>query len=80
MNDEPEAKNEETDGERGECLLGAPVCMSYDFDPDNVGAEPCACVVAGEDADTAVVGAAVGSDELRVGAGVVSNYLSILRL
>ena len=80
MNDEPETKNDETAGERGECLLGAPVCMSSDFNFGDVGAEPCACVAAGEDADTEVAGAAVGPLELRVGAGVVSNYLSILRL
>ena len=80
MNDEPEAKNEATVGERGECLLGAPVCMSSDFNFGDVGAEPCACVAAGEDADPAVAGAAVGLDDVRGEAGVVSNYLSILTL
>lgn len=73
MNDEPEAKNEETAGECGERVVGAPVCMSSDFNFDNVGIKPFACPASGEDADTAVVGEAVGLDELRGGAGVVKK-------
>ena len=80
MNDEPEAKNEATVGERGECLLGAPVCYVVGIDPDNVGSQSAVSPFAGEDADTAVAGAAVGLDDVRGEAGVVSNYLSILTL
>ena len=92
MNDEPEAKNEATVGERGECLLGAPVCYVVGIDPDNVGSQSAVSPFAGEDADPAVAGAAVGLDDVRGEAGVVMkghsqgptcvplSYLSILRL
>ena len=94
MNDEPEAKNEATVGERGECLLGAPVRYIVGIDPDNVGSQSAVSPFAGEDADPSVAGAAVGLDELRVGEGVVMkprslgastmemnyNYLSFLRI
>jgi len=90
---EPETKNEETAGERGERVVGVPMCMSSDFNFDNVGLKPFAGPASGEDADTAVAGAAVGLDELRGGARVVIknrmpgmppcvplSYLSILTL
>lgn len=80
MNDEPEAKNEATVGERGERVVGAPVRYIVGIDPDNVGSQSAVSPFAGEDADTSVAGAAVGLDDVRGEAGVVSNYLSILTL
>jgi hypothetical protein len=76
---EPETTNEATSGECGDYLLGCSLCGALDFDLGDVVCEPFACPVEGEDADTAVAGAAVGMDDMRGKAGVVS-YLSILTL
>jgi len=89
---EPETKNEATAGKRGERVVGASMCAALDFDLGDVVREPAVGPFAGEDADTAVAGAAVGLDELRGGARVVMkghsqgppcvplSYLSILTL
>jgi hypothetical protein len=90
---EPETKNEETGGERGERVVGVPLRYAVGIDPGDVGAEPAIGIASREDADTAVVGEAVGLDELRGGTRVVMknrmhgmppslplSYLSILNL
>ena len=92
MNDEPEAKNEATVGERGECLLGAAVRRDSGVGASNLGIEPAAGTSAGKDTDTEVVGSSVGLLELRGGQRMVMktrsqgptcitmSYLSIFRL